>query len=188
MVQAFPNNFNSYLEKRARAAEDTLLPPGCLDFIYGHKVGPLKRRRLPFVGPVVLVARNPLDYIVSSKFYFFLNRGIEIDNAGVIRSRLPPFIAKYLKMLSLVDEEHALLLSYEDLFENPSKTLAKVAEHYGLPVDHGLLELAAKHGSIRAAREFENKYGQMHIGTERKRETVSVSRSVPFVCDGRIGQ
>ena len=181
LVARFPNTLEDYVLGKQKIASP---PAGIRDFIYQHGTVTYDANPI-FPGPVVAVVRNPLDYLISA-YHFFFATLLELRNQHqhpfeIVDAYLPLLTDGYQAFRRL----DCLLLHYEDLFERPAETFSKAVEYYGLEVKPELIELAVRHSSMSAAKEYENVAGPMHTGPNVLKNRVPGFR---FVRSGAIGQ
>ncbi|MDT9234645.1 MULTISPECIES: tetratricopeptide repeat protein [Limnospira] len=132
---------------------------------------------------VIMLTRNPLDFIISSYFFHFKNRGKDQELHEVIDSRLKHFCTTYLcqKKLSRDYPEDSILIKYEDLITETHTVFTKIIHHLNLDFNDNLLQLSIDACSVSKVKNMEQRYGKpLVVGEKLKVKS--------FIRSGKIGE
>ncbi|MEL7035971.1 MAG: tetratricopeptide repeat protein [Cyanobacteria bacterium J06592_8] len=132
---------------------------------------------------IIMLIRNPLDFIVSSYFFHFKNRGKNVEIKEVIDSRIKHFSATYLNQKKILDErpEHSILINYEELITETKSVFTKIINHLSLEFNDSYLMSAIDACSVDNVRKMEKKQRKpLVVGDKIKVES--------FIRSGKIGE
>lgn len=163
-----------------------LIPDSGLDYLlYQH----IHRRRFAqnvwaHLGRKIAVVRNPLDFLISCYYFFFVNRDARRGEASHPRDILPAYTRYYgMSYMFLRDKVlpagDAVTVSYEALKRNGPMELSRVLLALNLPVDDGAVDRAVQFSDQSVVREQEQSRG---------RALVAPLDRGAFVRDGSVGQ
>ena len=147
-----------------------------MNFISTHKE---YTKKLKIFEKVIHLYRNPLDFIVSLWFYWYIFRGnSNIDVSQCLRMHLDMFLRKYV---SYRRNERALMLSYEYNQRNPEEALKKILLyiHPTIKVNYDFIVKSATFSKKEYVSKQEDLSGPIHSPKGYKGK---------FVRDGSIGQ
>ena len=162
----------SFAELRGQAGHLFELPPGCLGRFRGALV--LTKMHCPGTPgnvavlreagvPCAILHRDPRDVAVSYVHYVRATPWHQdhpalknLDAAGALRfflrRRLPEFAAWMRSWRDHRDPETSLMLSYEEMLEDPAAALRRVLGLFGLPADETLLAGIVERHRFEASR------------------------------------
>lgn len=134
----------------------------------------------------LLLYRNPLDNLISSYFYHFKYRPDLAEKykhpREIIDWKLPVFIKQYTYQKEMAAQnENAMRVSYEGLYEDKAKTFASILDFLNIPVEEPAVQLAVEFSSLKSVREQEQQRNK------------AIHQEIPgfkgsFVRSGKIGQ
>lgn len=132
---------------------------------------------------VISINRNPLDYLISSYYYFYIKRNINISHPReIIDDWIDRFITIYNKQLELDTKKESLILSYEELMLKKEETLKTVLNFIGLNFDQDAFKFALKNSSKEKVKEMEEQRGETIV--KKDGDTFNGS----FIRSGKIGE
>ena len=133
----------------------------------------------------ICLYRNPLDFIISGYYYFYINRGINISHPlKIYKELLDHFLTTYKQQVILKERypDKVLLISYEKLMASPKEVFQKMIEFIGLPCDETGVLQAMEFSSKKQVKEMEKERGEAIV----KKDGIKFSGS--FVRSGKIGE
>lgn len=133
----------------------------------------------------ICLYRNPLDYIISSYYYFHVNRGIRLNHPrDIIDQKVESFVAVYGRQLELVSTRpnDVLQVSYERLMSDPNGSFGKMIQFLGWVVDEEGVAFAMEHSSRKKVKEMESSCGRAIVQGSGGRFEGS------FVRSGKVGE
>jgi len=133
----------------------------------------------------ISIYRNPLDFIISSYFYWYINRGKKVSHPRKKIDRfIGEFIKVYKKQLYLKDKfpNSVLMFCYEELIRNPEKIFKEVISFLNLNMDESALNFALINSSRKKIKAMEANRGEAIV----KRDGIKFSGS--FIRSGKIGE
>lgn len=148
---------------------------------------------VPKGGKYITVLRDPKDALLSHYYFFegfFFERG-SIDIESFAKEYYLPSRAVFKHIMALWEQrknEDVLPLCFENMKENLPKTIDRVAEFIGIPLDDELREIALRQSDIKFMQAHENQF-EDHI----LRKTRSAAMKLPMdgqlskVRDGQVG-
>lgn len=129
--------------------------------------------------------RNPLDFIISKYYYFYINRGLKVSHPRKIyKELLDHFIITYNHQLDLKKNypEKVLSVAYEDLMKSPKETFKNLISFMGLKIDNYGIEHAMKFSSKKEVKKMERERGEAIV----KKDGINFKGS--FVRSGEVGE
>jgi len=155
MNKIIPNDYHEYqsLKKKYLSPSKIMSKTPYKDIVYGHQ-----QQLVEFCeGKIILLYRNPFDWLISFFYYKFKNRGITQYKhpREIINFALKPYAKQYNKMKQISQKDNALMISYESMKKTPKKTFKKLINWLNLPYDESTLNKAIKFSSISTVRNEE---------------------------------
>lgn len=129
--------------------------------------------------------RNPLDYIVSSYYYWYINRGKNVEHPMVVyKEILNHFIKTYnhQKQLKSNYAYKVLQISYESLIKQTNEVFSQMIKFIELPYDARGIEHAILFSSKKEVKKMEQQRGEAIVKGDGVKFTGS------FVRSGKIGE
>lgn len=129
--------------------------------------------------------RNPLDFIISSYFFHYINRGQEISHPReIIKEKIKNFSKTIISQKAIKKKysNKVYRLSYEELMKKPEQTFTKMINFLELESDLNAIAFAMEYSSKKKVKEMEKKRGEAIV----KQDGVNFSGS--FVRSGKIGE
>jgi hypothetical protein len=132
----------------------------------------------------VLLTRNPFDICVSSYFYHYKYRNINISFEEAVRKILKSYQSTYRAQQKILEQkDQTLAINYESLVENPKKVISEfIFKAYGF-VDHESLEKALDLTTVEKVKAWEER---------AKKPLVVWSRGgfneASFIRSGKVGE
>lgn len=182
----------SFRRDTVAKAKSSDLPTKAVFAAYGYHhlsyMHPWRRRLDTSVwnhcGPKICIYRNPLDFIVSSYYFYFENRDSRRNEASRPADILEPYLMMWILVYrffleKVVPAGRATLLSYEQMRADPRAAMEGVLGFLGVPIVHETLQTA-----IQAST-------QANVAAQEDRRGQSLIRRLDrgrFVRDGRVGQ
>ena len=133
----------------------------------------------------ICLNRNPLDYIISSYFFHYVNRGIKLEHPRKILQEKIHEFSKVVASQVALKEKHGdkvLIASYEDLTTNSSDVFRKIIGFLDLQFDPDAFDFALKYSSKDSVQKMEKKRGEAIV----KPDGAKFSGS--FIRSGKIGE
>lgn len=131
----------------------------------------------------IMLTRNPLDFIVSSYFFHFKNRGENLKIQEVIDSRIKHFSTTYLSQKKILTDspKDSIIISYEQLMTETKSVFTKIVNHLGLELSDSVLKSSIDACSVDNVKKMEKKQGKpLVVGKKLQVES--------FIRSGRIGE
>ena len=140
---------------------------GFTDIIYQH-VYPFTQDIHHFLGKKIVLHRNPLDFIVSSYYYFDIqdNRSSKhscipsLNNAVVFYAHEFSRIYAYINALQKQSKQ-IYSLSYEQLKKDTKKEFSSLIKWLDLSLDESLVDFSINEASIKNVKKFEQEKGKL---------------------------
>ena len=103
----------------------------------------------------VLLNRNPLDYLVSSYYFWYVNRGKKDSIEDVYKRILDRYIINYNNHERILKEQPNTTLSimYEELIRKPELIFTQLVNFLGYEYDSGLLTEAVELSQKKKIKE-----------------------------------
>lgn len=145
--------------------------------IHTHKFVPAAYRK------AILLMRNPLDYLVSSYFFHYKHRGIEVPIMKTVAKSISKYAEVHRNQTELLRQrpEDTLLLFYEDLINKPEASFESVVRHLCWPLDHATLQSSMAASSKDKVKETEERLGGAIVASGNY-------RAKSFIRSGEIGE
>lgn len=147
----------------------------------------------PQGGKYIIVLRNPYDALVSHYYFFegFFFEKDSIDIETFAKEFYIPRRAVFNHILSLWErrkDETVLPLCYENMKADLSKTIERVAEFIGIPLDDELREIVLRQSDIQFMQAHENQF-EDHIIRKARSATMRLplDGQLSKVRDGQVG-
>ncbi len=160
------------IEKQSKLAPKEKLPL----FIHTHiPISDFSDKR-------VLLTRNPLDYLVSSYFFFYINQGKEVKIEKIWKRRIDKYIRNEKEFQKIIENqpESSILIKYEDLVSKPLIVFTQIIKHFELPLDPIKVQLAINKSQKKEIINIEKSGGKVIIAPDS-----FMGRS--FIRSGEIG-
>ncbi len=133
----------------------------------------------------ICLYRNPLDYIISSYFFQYVNRGKKMAHPrNIIDEKVEEFslIINKQKELEKNFPDKVLRVAYSELMREPENTFSKMVNFLELEYDKNALTLSIQNSSKKKVKEMESERGEAIV----KKPGVKFKGS--FVRSGKIGE
>lgn len=130
----------------------------------------------------ILITRNPLDYLVSSYFFHYVNRDRDIPLVKVWKKIVDKFVCHHLQQVNIYKElpDTTLFLSYEEVVTSPSIEFKRLVNFLGLKYDDAVLDKALLNSQQNEVKETEKLVGQAIVaGNDYNKDS--------FIRSGKIG-
>ena len=130
----------------------------------------------------VIITRNPLDYLVSSYFYHYVNRNNSILLNDCYKQILKLYIEVYEYQENIISDKSkkSLKLVYENLIPNPEFYFKELVNFIGLSYDAKILEEAILLSSKDNVKKIEDQKGSAIIAPPSY-------NAKSFIRSGKIG-
>lgn len=172
------NVINNNTPSQIREQQDKLIEN--IDFPYflhTHKmIDDFSKKR-------ILMSRNPLDYLISSYHYHYVNRGKKTPLTKAWKHILDEFIEQHKHQQSILEKQPntTLYLQYEDVVTQPEQEFKRLVDFLALPYDEDLFQLAIQKSQKKEVQKIEKEGGSMIVALkEHKQES--------FIRSGKIGE
>jgi hypothetical protein len=143
---------------------------------------------------VVYIVRDPRDVVLS--YYHFQRKYRQIDDQYPLERYVGDFVngrptppdwgtwgenvGTWLS--ARANDQGFLLLRYEDIMENPTRELGRIAGFLGVDASPQRLESAITRSSVERMRELEQKQTDQWVSTKNRR------KDIPFIRTAFIGE
>ena len=133
----------------------------------------------------ICLYRNPLDYIISSYFFHYVNRGIPMEHP---REIMEQYLESFVDTINAQRELHrrkpqdTLLVAYEELMVQPIETFTKMLKFTGIKVNESFVRKAVENSSKNNVKKMENKRGEAIVKPD------SIEFRGSFVRSGKVGE
>lgn len=137
---------------------------GFRDFMFDHVGKQLHPAHL-FLGPRILLHRNPLDYLISIFFYNYEYRKASAGRYShpreVMNRELAGYCAAYKQLVRLrTDTARDYWISYESLWRDPSAQFSSMVQWVAGKVDEAALARAVDYSDVTVVRRSEEARGK----------------------------
>lgn len=137
---------------------------------------------LDFSQKRVLMTRNPLDYLVSSYFYFYVNRSKKVKIDKVWKKIIDRYIVNDREFTKILNNqaESSILIKYENLIQNPVKTFSEIVSHLDFPLAHEKIQSAVEKSQKKEIKNIEKAGNKPLVAS-------SAFKASSFIRSGEIG-
>ncbi|WP_299007965.1 sulfotransferase domain-containing protein [uncultured Shewanella sp.] len=131
----------------------------------------------------ILMTRNPLDYIVSSYFFHYKNRGSHKSINQLWKKIANLYIENHNAQMKILNEQPKTtkLIQYETLINNPEETFYDLLCFLNVKVVNELLTESIELSSKKAVKKMESLEGKAIIASSEKFTGKS------FIRSGKVG-
>lgn len=129
--------------------------------------------------------RNPLDYIISSYFFHYINRGQKIAHPRkIVDKKIHEFslVINKQKELEKNFPDKVLRVAYCELMREPEDTFSKMVNFLGFEYDEQAINFSIQNSSKKKVKEMESARGEAIV----KKPGIQFNGS--FVRSGKIGE
>lgn len=173
----FPNN-REYVKDgkvKYKNSEQNLQKYGFSDFLWQHRMSDLSS----FKGKIILLYRNPLDYIIS-RYFYKKDLYQQYANPSDCIFLIDKYAKRYVKIKDFVKQNNrGMMISYEELKVNTELVFGVILKWLGFPFYNDLCSQAVQFSSLKTIKKEEQ---------SRNKPIVGATKSGFFVRDGSIGQ
>jgi len=169
-------DLNDFIRINSKLCKEIAIPPIIHTHIFIESEQWLKN---------ISLYRNPLDFIISSYFYFYINRGARINHPRMIMiPMIENFATVYNHQIALKKEfpGKTIQISYEDLKVSPENEFKKMIRFLEIPLNTNAMSFALDNSSPKKIKEMEKERGEAIV----KRDGTKFSGS--FIRSGKIGE
>ncbi|WP_299495473.1 sulfotransferase domain-containing protein [uncultured Shewanella sp.] len=131
----------------------------------------------------ILMTRNPLDYITSSYFFHYKNRGSHKSIHQLWKKLADPYIKNHQAQMKILSEqpETTLLIKYECLIKKPEQVFHKLLSFLNVDVNNDILLKSIDLSSKKSVKKMESLTGKAIIASPEKFKGSS------FIRSGKVG-
>lgn len=133
----------------------------------------------------ICLYRNPLDYVISSYFFHYINRGIKVSHPReILIPKLEEFISAYKIQLKIIDKrpDDVIHVAYEDLIRFPEQTFHRLISFLEIEVDENAIAYAIDASSKKRVQQMESQRGQAIV------QNSGTAFQGSFVRSGKVGE
>ena len=134
------------------------------DFMYDHG-SKLDTKKHINPKKLILLYRNPLDYLISRFFYSFKNRTGKEKILEHPRELIKDCVPQYARTINSINEIHknnsnSIFISYEELKLTPHNSISQIIQFLDIPLNNDLIEFSLDASSIDKVRAQEKERGE----------------------------
>lgn len=181
-----PRDFLIRGERTTLPTKSVFAAAGYRTFMFQHpwRRGLIDSDCWAHLGPKLCLYRNPLDFVVSSYFYYFENRDDRRAHASSPRDILEPYLEAHALLMRFFREKvlpagRATLVSYEEMRIAPAERFTEVLAFLDVEVIPELVERAVEYSTAEVVREQEDRRGRSFVARLDRGQ---------FVRDSSVGQ